>query len=137
VLLSAQKYAAAIVLQHNEIFGNARFEFVHIKQRGAKVADIHIERAHAVGLERARNIARQWAEQAQQDFSVQSSYEEGEAVDTVSFSRAGISGTLQVDKDSFNLDAELGFLFASFKERIETQIAKNLDDLLAANKPGK
>jgi hypothetical protein len=46
--------------------------------------------------------------------------------------RAGISGTLQVDKDRFNLDAELGFVFASFKERIETQIAKNLDDLLAA-----
>jgi putative polyhydroxyalkanoate system protein len=102
-----------------------------MNQRNAKVADIHIERTHAMGLERARNIARQWAKQAQQDFSVQCSYEEGEAVDTVTFSRVGIKGTLQVDKDRFNLDAELGFLFASFKERIETQIAKNLDYLLA------
>ena len=59
-------------------------------------------------------------------------YEEGEAQDSLHFSRAGIQGTLQVSADQFALDAELGFLFGAFKERIESEMTAQLDKLLNA-----
>ena len=37
--------------------------------------------------------------------------------------------------DHFELHAQLGFLLGAFKDRIESEIVKNLDDLLVAKKP--
>ena len=51
------------------------------------------------------------------------------------FTRAGVSGCLRVEGDRFVLDAKLGFLLGAFKDRIEAEIVKNLDTLLAAKKP--
>ena len=45
--------------------------------------------------------------------------------------RSGVSGSLHVTKDTFELDAKLGFLLGAFKDRIEGEIVKNLDALLA------
>ena len=56
--------------------------------------------------------------------------------DEVSFTRSGVTGTLLVTKDAFTLDAKLGFLLGAFKDRIESEIVKNLDALLAG-KPDK
>ena len=64
-------------------------------------------------------------------------YEEGETSDTVSFTRSGVNGTLLVTKEHFELDAKLGFLLGAFKDRIEGEIVKNLDTLLAAKPAGK
>ena len=41
---------------------------------------------------------------------------------------------MRVTADHFELDAQLGFLLGAFKDRIESEIVKNLDDLLAAKK---
>ncbi len=57
-------------------------------------------------------------------------YLEGVEADEVSFSRAGVKGTLTVSQDLFELNAQLGFLLSAFKDRIEAEIVKNLDDLL-------
>ena len=38
-------------------------------------------------------------------------------------------------KDRFELDARLGFLLGAFRDRIETEIVKNLDQLLAHKSP--
>jgi putative polyhydroxyalkanoate system protein len=95
------------------------------------VPDIHIHRSHVLGLAGARKVAFQWAEQAEQEFDMQCTYEEGKSRDAVCFSRSGVSGTLTVTKDSFELDARLGFLLGAFKDRIENEIVKNLDELLA------
>ena len=46
---------------------------------------------------------------------------------TLSFERSGVSGQLQVTKDSVTVDAKLGFLLSAFKPRIEEQINKNFD----------
>ena len=96
------------------------------------MADLHILREHALGLPQARKIAFQWAEQAEAKFDMECTYEEGTTEDTVSFKRSGVNGTLQVTKDRFELDAKLGFLLGAFKDRIEGEIVKNLDELLAA-----
>jgi len=95
------------------------------------MAEIHIERKHNMGLAQARKTAFQWAEQVEEKFDMSCTYEEGATADEVSFTRSGVSGTLQVTKDSFVLDAKLGFLLGAFKDRIEGEIVKNLDTLIS------
>lgn len=99
------------------------------------MADIHIERDHQLGMGGARKLAWRWAEQAENDFDMSCTYEEGDDCDEVQFSRSGVSGTLKVSAEKFELDARLGFLLGAFKDRIESEIVKNLDELLAAKKP--
>jgi putative polyhydroxyalkanoate system protein len=79
----------------------------------------------------ARKIAFAWAEQVETEFGMECTYEEGKAKDVVCFERAGVSGTLNVTKSQFELDAKLGFLLGAFKDKIEAEIVKNLDALLA------
>jgi putative polyhydroxyalkanoate system protein len=99
------------------------------------MADIHIERDHQLGMGGARKLAWRWAEQAENDFDMSCTYEKGDDCDEVQFSRSGVTGTLKVSADKFELDARLGFLLGAFKDRIESEIVKNLDELLAAKKP--
>ena len=95
------------------------------------MADIRIERDHQLGLSAARKLAWKWAEQAEAEFDMSCTYEEGDDGDEVHFTRSGVSGTLCVGADHFTLDAKLGFLLGAFKDRIESEIVQNLDTLLA------
>jgi putative polyhydroxyalkanoate system protein len=99
------------------------------------LADIHIKRQHSLGLAEARKLAFKWAEAAEEKFDMECTYEEGKTSDLVSFTRSGVNGELKVTKDRFELDARLGFLIGAFKDRIETEIVKNLDELLAHESP--
>ena len=92
--------------------------------------DIHITRPHALGLPTARKIAWRWAEQAESEFDMDCEYEEGDTEDCVRFKRSGANGELRVSGERFDLHARLGFLLGAFKDRIESEIAKNLDTLL-------
>lgn len=101
------------------------------------MADIHIQREHGLGLAEARKIAFKWAEQVEEKFDMECTYEEGKTEDLVSFTRSGVSGTLVVTKDSFDLNAKLGFLLGAFKDTIEGEIVKNLDTLIAKKPAAK
>lgn len=101
------------------------------------MANLHIRRDHALGLPAARKIAFQWAEQVESEFGMECTYEEGATHDIVNFVRSGVNGTLRVTGDHFDLDAKLGFLLGAFKDRIEAEIVKNLDQLLASKAPAK
>ena len=96
------------------------------------MADINITRQHGMALAEARKAAFKWAEQAEAKFDMECTYEEGKTSDLCSFTRSGVTGTLTVDKDTFELNAKLGFLLGAFKEKIESEIVKNLDALIAA-----
>jgi putative polyhydroxyalkanoate system protein len=95
------------------------------------VPDIHIHRDHRLGLAEARKIAWQWAEEVEAHFDMECTVIEGEDSDTVEFTRTGVNGTLVVTAESFELRARLGFLLGAFSRRIESEIEKNLDELLA------
>jgi putative polyhydroxyalkanoate system protein len=101
--------------------------------------DIKIHREHALGLTQARKIALKWAEDVEKDFDMECTMIKGETSDTVQFKRLGVSGTLIVAADHFDLDAKLGFLLGAFAKTIENEIRKNLDGLLAksAKTPAK
>ncbi len=97
------------------------------------MADLHILRHHSLGLHEARKVAYQWAKHVEQEFQMECTYQEGKSLDEVCFTRSGVNGTLHVAKDKFELNAKLGFLLGAFKSRIESEIVKNLDDLLRAD----
>jgi putative polyhydroxyalkanoate system protein len=92
--------------------------------------DIHIHRDHQLGLTKAREVALQWAEEAEKKFDMECTILEGETSDTVAFVRSGVTGELIVAPDHFDLTARLGFLLGAFSRTIETQIEQNLDALL-------
>ena len=97
------------------------------------MADIRIQRAHKLGLPKARKIAWQWAEDVEKRFEMACTVIEGKDSDTVEFTRPGIDGRLLVAADRFDLEARLGFLLGAFSKRIEAEIEQNLDALLAAS----
>ena len=92
--------------------------------------DIRIQRKHKLGLAKAREIAWKWAEDVEEKFDMACTVIEGETSDTVEFKRMGVSGTLVVAGDHFDLEAKLGFLLGAFARTIENEIERNLDDLL-------
>lgn len=99
--------------------------------------DIKISRQHTLGLAAARKIAYKWAEDCENKLDMECTYEEGNASDEVTFTRSGVNGTLQVTATGFDLHAKLGFLLGAFKGKIESEIEKNLDELLAKSAPAK
>jgi putative polyhydroxyalkanoate system protein len=99
--------------------------------------DIRIHREHTLGLEKARKIAWQWAEEVERKFDMECTVVEGEYSDTVEFTRSGVSGRLIVAADHFDLNAKLGFLLGAFAKTIEREIQNNLDALLAKSHGGR
>jgi hypothetical protein len=63
------------------------------------------------------------------------SYEQGEGADLLHFRRAGARGELRVEAGRFELNAHLGLLLGVFRSRIEAEIVRNFDALMAENDP--
>lgn len=99
------------------------------------MADINISRQHGMSLSEARKAAFTWVSQAEEKFDMECTYAEGKTSDVCGFARSGVSGTLTVDKDTFELYAKLGFLLGAFKDKIEGEVVKNLDALIAGKAP--
>jgi putative polyhydroxyalkanoate system protein len=101
--------------------------------------DLKIRRQHTLGLPKARKVALRWAEDVEKEFDMECSIVEGKTSDTVHFTRSGVSGTLIVAADHFDLDARLGLLLGVFAKTIEREIGNKLDALLPAQtkRPGK
>lgn len=100
--------------------------------------DIQIERQHNLGMARAREVVRLWVSQAERDYGLSCTYEasgdEG-ACDRVYFTGAGATGTIEVTPERFGMNVQLGFLLGSFSEMIEAKVSRNLDELLAQERP--
>lgn len=93
--------------------------------------DIQLSRAHTLGLPAARQHAQRWGEKATEKFGVQCDYVCGETQDLLSFSGNGIDGQLTVTASTLDLQAELGFLAAMFKDSIEMKLNAQFDAMLA------
>jgi putative polyhydroxyalkanoate system protein len=96
------------------------------------LSEIHIHRAHGLGLAQARRIAERWTDEARERLGLDCSVIRGEYSDTVEFGRSGVQGRLVVAADHFDLQARLGFLLGAFSQRIAREIEGNLDRLLGA-----
>lgn len=94
------------------------------------MSKILIERDHDLGIDKAREFAKQWQADGEKDLGLQCTTSTTDAGDVIAFKAKGISGELTVRADKFVLEAKLGFLFSAFKEKIETKINGSLDKLL-------
>ena len=93
--------------------------------------DIKLRRAHQLGLSKARKVAWKWAEHVEKKFEMECSVLEGETSDTVQFKRSGVSGTMVVTADHFEVHAKLGLLMSAFASQIQAEVGKQLDEALA------
>lgn len=99
------------------------------------MSKIHITRDHALGMAQARELAVRWREAAEDHLGMACHYEEGADADRLLFDRPGVHGQLTVTASQFVIDAKLGLLLGAFRQRIETEIVRNLDRLLAHEEP--
>jgi putative polyhydroxyalkanoate system protein len=82
------------------------------------MADIELNRKHAIGLKKAKAAAQKVADELAEKFDVSSQW----AGNTLEFERSGISGALTVTKDTVAVHAKLGFLLSAFKPKIEAAL---------------
>ena len=100
------------------------------------MSEILIQRTHTLGMEKARAISAKWQQEAVDDWGMDCTYvanqinDQGETLDRLNFERAGASGYLEVTASQLTMKLELGFLMASFKDKIEEKITSNLEKLL-------
>jgi putative polyhydroxyalkanoate system protein len=87
------------------------------------MSKIHLQRAHALGTDGAREAVQRVADEMNGKYGLECQWNG----DLLSFSRSGVSGTLEVREHEIVLDAELGVLLSAFKPRIEEQLQKNFD----------
>jgi putative polyhydroxyalkanoate system protein len=91
------------------------------------MADIELQRDHALGLKKAKAAAQKIADEMAESFDMESEWEGN----VLHFSRSGVTGQMTVTKTSVEMNAKLGFLLAAFKPKIEAQIEKNFDKYFA------
>jgi putative polyhydroxyalkanoate system protein len=87
------------------------------------MADIVLDRAHALGLEEARVVAQRIGAELQAEYGMACRWED----DTLHFERTGVSGSLRVEAERVRMQATLGFLMSAFKPRIEDALSRNFD----------
>jgi putative polyhydroxyalkanoate system protein len=87
------------------------------------VSEIKIRRAHALAPRQARKAAEKMSTSLSEAFDMQFEWE-GEVL---RFRRSGLDGQLTLGHKEVVIDAELGFLLAMMKPKIEQSIHENLD----------
>ncbi|MBC7700283.1 polyhydroxyalkanoic acid system family protein [Aquabacterium sp.] len=100
------------------------------------MADIKIQRPHALGMDKARALAQDWMDDAAKKLGLTCKLVPGDGEDTISFERMGVTGQMKVRADAFELDTKLGMMMSAFKPLIEAEIDKNLTTILAKAEGG-
>jgi len=95
------------------------------------MSTIRIERAHRLGLKRARATARSWAAEAERSHGLRCVLREGPDGDVYEFTRAGVRGRCVASADRFLLEAELDWTLALLRGTIEREIESQLDAAIA------
>ncbi len=94
------------------------------------MSDIHYERAHDLGLARARELAREWLDDAARKLGLSCQTQTGETQDTITFERMGVKGTMLVSGTEFTLDITLGAMMAAFKPIVKAEVSRNLERII-------
>jgi putative polyhydroxyalkanoate system protein len=92
------------------------------------MADIEVRRAHALGIEGARDAADRMMEALAQRFGLRGTWNGN----VLRFERPGVSGHLAIDEHSLHLAVSLGFLLRAMRGSIEGEVKSELDRLFGA-----
>lgn len=85
---------------------------------------IDIRRPHQLSLADARAVVDKVAARMREKFGMDSHWQD----DTLRFSRAGVNGTIAVDNDAIQVNAELGLMLSPLKGMVEQEIHRKLDE---------
>lgn len=99
------------------------------------MADIKVQRSHALGMEKARSLAREWMEGDAKKLGLNCTLKPGETQDVIEFERMGATGQMNVSADTFELEIKLGMM-APLKSLVESEIEKILAGILAKAEGG-
>ena len=89
------------------------------------MAQIHIQRPHAMPVKKARDAANNFAKRLDDKFELEHEWKG----DTLHFSRSGVAGTLALTKHTVTIDVKVGFLLSAFAGKMEGHINDNLNQL--------
>ena len=87
------------------------------------MANIHLQHHHSLGLADAKAKVDDIAQSMGSRLGVKTSW----SGNTLSFSRSGASGTIDVAADSVTIDVTLGLMMSPFKGEVERQLKNYLD----------
>lgn len=88
------------------------------------MSKIDIRHAHALPKARARKAVEEVARKLAEKFDVVYGWDG----DTLNFSRSGVDGHIVLEPKELHVHAKLGFLTAMFKEPIEGEIKRFLEE---------
>ena len=94
------------------------------------MSDVTYQRSHTLGLEKARELAKEWVGSAAGQLGLKCDYLEGAEQDTVSFERMGVKGAMKVSGTEFDLQVKLGMMMAALKPMIEAEVSKSLGRII-------
>jgi putative polyhydroxyalkanoate system protein len=94
------------------------------------MSDIKFQQAHNLGMDKARELAVKWIDDASKKMGLSCKHVQGQDQDTITFERMGVNGTMLVSGSSFDLNVKLGMMMAAFKPMIESEISKNLGRII-------
>ena len=104
--------------------GQQRSIKLTLPSSGQVMSFIDIKRAHSMAADEARQLANDLAMDLAEEFSIEYGWED----DVLYFERTGVHGQINVDKNHIHIQAQLGFLLAFLKPRIEEEIESVLGD---------
>ena len=85
---------------------------------------IDIRRPHQLSIADARAVVEQVAASMREKFGMDGQWKG----DTLSFSRPGVNGSIEVGADAIQVKAELGMMLAPLKGMVEQEIRRKLDE---------
>lgn len=94
------------------------------------MSDIKFQQAHTLGIDRARELADEWLNDAAKKLGLNCTHEKGTEQDTITFERMGINGIMLVSGTNFDLTVKLGMMMAAFRPIVEAEVSKSLGRLI-------
>ena len=88
------------------------------------MAKIDIRRPHGTTIENARAVVEKVAARMNEKFGTEGQWHG----DTMSFSRSGVKGDIEVTATDVHVTAELGMLLSPLRGTIEDEIRRKLDE---------
>lgn len=94
------------------------------------MARLHILRSHSLNGPAARALVQTWVAGGTSRWGLTCEHTVAEGQECITFAGPGLRGQLWVRPDAFELEAQLGILLSAYRERIETEIQRQLDQAL-------
>lgn len=96
-----------------------------------EMTDIHVTRAHSLGLEQARALLRTWQPMAEDKLGLRCTLQEAPGEAVMHFDRMGARGQFRATADAFEIACALGLIFKPLRGQFQKNTEAYLDAAIA------